>query len=329
MMQKTFISLALVLNLLLFGCNAFAQMPPITLFESKVATVFAEEGRLTFEIQGFYINNEINPEYYLEFQTSERCSETHDGRTCGQAFLSYNYESFSGLINALEAGLHALHQEKDLSTTFKLCDLKCRGVPTRALVVKSEKGIMELTVDQTSSSTYSLSLDEDSGYELFKKLKYGVQLQNHWASQFKAFNAAKPDEALPVLPEEQASAADETFNLPAKERPVGAWVAVRGGAWNPSPDQLAEIKTRIELFVKSQAEKEGRELPDWSSYSFQYRGMQRIASEVLLIHASCRPLPASAKMRWVMVLGGGSCFFQVNYDPETKQFSHLQFNAPM
>ena len=108
---------------------------------------------------------------------------------------------------------------------------------------------------------------------------------------------------------------------------VGSWVAIPGGAWTPAPEQLTEIRSNLELFVKQQALKQNKKLPIWSSYTFQYQGQVVDKQEVVLINAFCIEPPEYSKHQFVLVFDGGPCFFQVKYDPNKKKFFQLMFNG--
>ena len=108
---------------------------------------------------------------------------------------------------------------------------------------------------------------------------------------------------------------------------VGSWVAVPGGAWSPAPEQLSEIRSSLEPFVKQQAVKQNKQLPIWSSYTFQYQGQVVNEQKVVLVNAFCIAPPEYSKLRFVTVSDGGPCFFQVKYDPNKKKFFQLSFNG--
>ncbi len=108
---------------------------------------------------------------------------------------------------------------------------------------------------------------------------------------------------------------------------VGAWIAVPGGVWTPPPEQLKEIRSNLEPFVKRQAVALHRQLPTWSRYSFQYQGQVDGGRNVVLINAFCISPPEYAQRQFVIVFDGGPCFFQVKYDPTKKRFFQLMFNG--
>jgi hypothetical protein len=67
-------------------------------------------------------------------------------------------------------------------------------------------------------------------------------------------------------------------------------------------------------------------------YGRKYMGVSRNGRKIILTDAVC-PTFLSGRNgdRWksglVKVKGGGSCFFSFEFDPKTKQFSNLIYNA--
>jgi hypothetical protein len=106
------------------------------------------------------------------------------------------------------------------------------------------------------------------------------------------------------------------------------WVKVRGASWDPSPAMLADLKAQIEHYVRSQAKAQGRELKNWQDYTFQYQGQEETGRKFIFINALC------AQRDWqrldkeiIIVFDGGSCFFNVKYDPLKKAFFDLIING--
>jgi hypothetical protein len=108
---------------------------------------------------------------------------------------------------------------------------------------------------------------------------------------------------------------------------VGSWVAMSGGAWSPSPTQVTEIQGGLKPFVLHQATEQRRKLPDWSSYTFQYQGRLDGGLKVVFINAFCISPPEHTQQQFVLVLDGGTCFFEVKYDPNKKRFFQLTFHG--
>ena len=78
----------------------------------------------------------------------------------------------------------------------------------------------------------------------------------------------------------------------------------------------------------NQAKAGGRELHDWKTYTFQYQGQEESGKKFVFVNAFCvndKRWKLNKKM--VLVLDGGTCFFNVKYDPEKNQFFGLTING--
>ncbi len=107
-----------------------------------------------------------------------------------------------------------------------------------------------------------------------------------------------------------------------------SWIKVAGGKWDPSPQMLTNLKTQIESYVRSQAKAQNRELRQWKDYTFQYQGQEEKGRKFIFINALCRPNHQQALDKQIIViLDGGSCFFNLKYDPKRKVFFDLFING--
>jgi len=108
---------------------------------------------------------------------------------------------------------------------------------------------------------------------------------------------------------------------------IGSWVFIPGGGWSITPIELSEIQNGLESYVKEQASIQHRHLPEWSNYTFQYQGQINDNKKLVFINAFCISPPGYIQRQFVIVLDGGTCFFQVKYDPTTKKYYDLMFNG--
>jgi hypothetical protein len=106
------------------------------------------------------------------------------------------------------------------------------------------------------------------------------------------------------------------------------WIKVGGGKWDPSPKMLADLKAQIESYVKSQARAQGRELKKWQGYTFQYQGQEEKGRKYIFVNALCASTDRQTLDKQIIViLDGGSCFFNLKYDPGQKVFFDLFING--
>ena len=112
---------------------------------------------------------------------------------------------------------------------------------------------------------------------------------------------------------------------------VGAnerWIKVAGGNWDPNPKMLADLQDQMESYVKSQAKTQGRELKGWQEYIFQYQGQEEKGRKFIFINALCAQRDRQGlDKKIVITFDGGTCYFNVKYDPGQKVFFDLFING--
>ncbi len=73
-----------------------------------------------------------------------------------------------------------------------------------------------------------------------------------------------------------------------------------------------------------QAKAEGRPVREWATYTFQYQGQEERGRKFVFVNAFCiNDEMWLLKKRMVPVTDGGTCFFNVKYDPEKNRFFEL------
>jgi len=108
---------------------------------------------------------------------------------------------------------------------------------------------------------------------------------------------------------------------------VGSWFPIVGGTWSPDQVAVSQLRSTLQPYVAAQAAQQHRQLQPWSSYSFQYQGRGSAGGKFIFINAFCSPPDAYSAKRFVRVLDGGTCYFEVKYNPKTKTFYDLGFNG--
>ena len=106
------------------------------------------------------------------------------------------------------------------------------------------------------------------------------------------------------------------------------WVRVKGGKWNPGPQVLAELKARLESYTKGSAQKEGRKLKSWAEYTFQYQGREEKGTKYILVNALCyKDQHWNLEEQMILVRDGGTCFFNLKFDPQRLRYYDLIING--
>jgi len=91
---------------------------------------------------------------------------------------------------------------------------------------------------------------------------------------------------------------------------------------------LTDLKAQIESYVKSQAKAQGKELKRWQDYTFQYQARKEKGRKYIFINALCASTDQQRLDKQIIViLDGGSCFFNLKYDPLWKAFFDLFING--
>jgi hypothetical protein len=108
---------------------------------------------------------------------------------------------------------------------------------------------------------------------------------------------------------------------------VGSWFPIAGGTWTPEQGVTSQLQSTLQPYVVAHASAQHLALQPWSSYSFQYQGRGSADGKFIFINAFCSSPDAYAAKRFLQVLDGGTCYFELKYNPKTKTFYDLGFNG--
>jgi len=108
----------------------------------------------------------------------------------------------------------------------------------------------------------------------------------------------------------------------------GAWIQVKGGAWTPDEVSMHQVSGSLQAYAEAAAKSQGRELRPWSEYSFQYQGRVLDNQKYIYVLALCATVgEPDLSADFYEVLGGGSCFFGLTFNPERQRFEDFRINA--
>jgi hypothetical protein len=99
--------------------------------------------------------------------------------------------------------------------------------------------------------------------------------------------------------------------------------------WTPTKAQITELEKLIEPFLKSHPPADKRTV-NFSTYGRQYYGLTKTGKQYIFLNAFCDPKSFdkdALRKRMIIVMDGGSCYFQVFFDPIKKEFSDLRYNG--
>src|SRR2546425_735 len=105
------------------------------------------------------------------------------------------------------------------------------------------------------------------------------------------------------------------------------WIMVKG-AWEPAQATVRDLEAQLAPYAKKTAQMQGRKLRNWEEYVFQYQAQEANGRRYILVNALCHVFPKrDLTKEIVLVLDGGSCYFNAKYDPERRQYYELLING--
>jgi hypothetical protein len=106
------------------------------------------------------------------------------------------------------------------------------------------------------------------------------------------------------------------------------WTRIEGGSWQPSDQIMSKIKANLETHMKSKESVFRTSLKKWDTYRFQYQGQEKNNRRFVYINAFCDfDKDKNLSKVFIFVLDGGSCYFQVKYDPIADIFFDISING--
>ncbi len=119
-----------------------------------------------------------------------------------------------------------------------------------------------------------------------------------------------------------------TFSAEETER-IGC---PRGGEapfWTPTDNQVQELEALLPRYLNSHPPINDKPVGNFFEYGRQYFGVTRNNRRLIYLNAFCNP--SKFGRRWekeiILVMDGGSCYFQVYFDPAKKEFIALHYNG--
>jgi hypothetical protein len=102
------------------------------------------------------------------------------------------------------------------------------------------------------------------------------------------------------------------------------WFQVRGGDWTLSPEITSQLQSELRPAIAKLAGDRFKRFYPWQQYKFQFQGQQNDSARYVFIGALCNVDDSGDLTEtFVVVLDGGTCFFEVKYDPESQGFYDL------
>jgi hypothetical protein len=102
--------------------------------------------------------------------------------------------------------------------------------------------------------------------------------------------------------------------------------------WTPSREQINTLE--LDLPKLSSLHEDGwiqaRTIEDPSSYNMQFLGVETNGNRRIYVNAACSAFGMNAaewNRQLIIVSDGGSCYWHVFYDPNTRRFANLEING--
>ena len=116
--------------------------------------------------------------------------------------------------------------------------------------------------------------------------------------------------------------------FPANTKELPGLYPPSASYWTPSEsDVLVAEKGLIPFLEKSKNPKAPEILKRIETYKRQYRGIVLRGHKQIFVRFLCETLSEDWMSDEVVVVDGGSCFFNLQFSTETKTFSHLWVNG--
>jgi hypothetical protein len=98
--------------------------------------------------------------------------------------------------------------------------------------------------------------------------------------------------------------------------------------WTPAESDILSAEEALTPFLKQSGNPKAPEiLKRLETYKRQYRGVVLHSHKQIFIRFFCQISSDEWMTEETIILDGGSCFFNLQYSPETKTFSHFGVNG--
>jgi hypothetical protein len=116
----------------------------------------------------------------------------------------------------------------------------------------------------------------------------------------------------------------------AEQNELASWLLETDGFWTPSLDDGIKLEKEIAEYLHQNSIQFYRQPPVWErldKYQRQYIGFKRGDKRLIYGNFFCESGSVNWHQDLVIVLDGGECFFQVEYDIDNGSFIKLRING--
>ena len=99
--------------------------------------------------------------------------------------------------------------------------------------------------------------------------------------------------------------------------------------WTPTADQVQELESLLQKYLDVHPPLSDKPVRNVREYGCQYHGVTKNDRNAICLKAFCNP--SRFDRRWekeiISVRDGASCYFQVFFNPVTREFTGLKYNG--
>ena len=116
----------------------------------------------------------------------------------------------------------------------------------------------------------------------------------------------------------------------AEEMRIASWLVESDHFWTPSGDDILKLEEKLAGYLSQNSSQFYRQPPVWErldAYQRQYIGLERGGRQIIYGNYFCENGGINWRQELVFVIDGGECYFQVEYDMESRLFTELRVNG--
>lgn len=116
----------------------------------------------------------------------------------------------------------------------------------------------------------------------------------------------------------------------AEEMELASWLVDSDGFWTPSVGDILNLEEKIAEYLSQNSSEFYRQPPVWErlhEYRRQYIGFEHGGRQIIYGNYFCNNGGINWQQELVIVIDGGECFFQIEYDVESELFIKLLVNG--
>lgn len=115
--------------------------------------------------------------------------------------------------------------------------------------------------------------------------------------------------------------------LPAAAQDLPNWYEVAGGQWKVPTATLVQAASHVQEAANNVPWRgAARAVGD---YHVQYQGEIKDGRKLVRLMGACKSFEGQTDMtsHWLVMMDGGTCYYQAEYDPASKTYVYFAFNG--